>query len=186
MVPSDTIAKVGVRRTARARPDGRVAGAGQGRPRPACSPFRRTSGRNNVSRTCSKTKVSSSSARMLRSGQRRCLATGSERVVVAAVIVAMERSIASAHLVARNAHATGSTLDQPAAQPVAGFSAPGTPPRVVATDTLRRQPNGGFQAMTSPARARHRVRDFLPYPSGHRTLNAPGNAAGAPEAQLPS
>ena len=42
------------------------------------------------------------------------LATGSERVVVAAVVVAMERAIARAHLVARHAHAAVSTLDQSA------------------------------------------------------------------------
>ena len=66
------------------------------------------------------------------------LAAGPERVMVATVVVAVERAIAPAHLVARHAHLTVTALDQPAQQPVSGFGAPGIPLRVVATDTLRR------------------------------------------------
>ncbi len=61
---------------------------------------------------------------------------GPDRIVVAAIIIAMERAVAPAHPVAEHAHAAMSAPDQPAKQPVPMLGTPGVPARVVAADAL--------------------------------------------------
>ncbi len=62
------------------------------------------------------------------------LAASADRVVVAAVVIAMPGAVATSHLVAVGAHPTGPATDQPAQQPFARFSAARTPLAVVYRD----------------------------------------------------
>src|SRR5260370_18923694 len=57
-----------------------------------------------------------------------------DRVVVAAVIVAVPGAVAAAHLVAVGAHAAGSAFDQAAQHPLAPLSPAGAPAAVVPPD----------------------------------------------------
>ena len=65
------------------------------------------------------------------------LSSGPERIVIVAVVVMVEGSVATAHLVTRHAHATVAALDQPAQQPVIRFRTTRAPFGVVVADTLR-------------------------------------------------
>ena len=93
----------------------------------ACSPAVSTSGRSSAARIWSNTNASRASARMLRSGQRRSSAAGADRVVVAAVVVAVPGAVAAAHLVAVGADAADPAFDQALQQPLAGFGAARAP-----------------------------------------------------------
>jgi hypothetical protein len=63
-------------------------------------------------------------------------AAGFDRVVVAAVVVAVPGAVAAAHLVTVGADAAGPAFDQAAQQPLAGFGAPWAPLAVVAAGAM--------------------------------------------------
>jgi hypothetical protein len=65
------------------------------------------------------------------------LAAGSERVMVAAVVIAVPGAVAAAHLVAVGAYLADAALDQAAQQPVPGFGASRAPLGVVPADPSR-------------------------------------------------
>jgi hypothetical protein len=63
------------------------------------------------------------------------LAAGADRVVVAAVVVAVSGAVAAAHCVAVGAHPAHAALDQAFEQPLTGFGATRAPLAVVAGDS---------------------------------------------------
>src|SRR3989442_13779410 len=67
------------------------------------------------------------------------VAAGAERVVVAAVVVAVPGAVAAAHLVAVGADRAGAAFDEAAGQPVAGFGAAWAPLAVGPADLRRRR-----------------------------------------------
>ena len=100
------------------------------------------------------------------------LAPGAQRVVVATVVVAVERAVAAAHFVADHADSAGAAADQAAQQPRARVGPARAPLRVVPTDSA-----GGFEGVVGDD-GRHG--DLYPVLSGpgHLAAGASGSRVG--------
>jgi len=93
-------------------------------------------------------------------------AAGLDRVVVAAVVVAVPGAVAAAHLVTVGADPADPAFDQAAQQPLAGFGAAGAPLAVVAAGAV-----GGLEGALVDDRG-HR--------DGDPVLSGPGDLLAAP------
>src|SRR5512133_3982959 len=100
----------------------------------ACSPAVSTSGRSRAARTWSKTNVSWGGGADVAFGAAPVVPAGFDRVVVAAVVVAVRGAVAAAPVVAVRADAADPALDQATQQPLAGFGPARAPLTVVAAD----------------------------------------------------
>jgi hypothetical protein len=100
------------------------------------------------------------------------LTPGPQRVVVAAVVVAMAGPVAAAHLVAVDTNATGAALQQPTQQPLARLGPAWAPLGVVPA-----HPPGGLEEVIGDDRRHGDLDPFLPRPR-HLPRAAPGTGIG--------